>query len=52
MGKPVKQYMVDTNAIRHRANKDKTYKIPSKAAWRNIISEVGNGEAVVFVPAN
>jgi len=45
----LKQYMVDTNAVRYRVNKAESIK-PARRFWSKAMSEVINGESVIFLP--
>lgn len=46
----IKQYAVDTNAVRYKVNKDRKYSRPARRFWDKAIAETKSGEAVIFMP--
>jgi predicted nucleic acid-binding protein len=46
----LKQYMIDTNAVRYYVNPDRQYQKPARRFWRKAREEIQNGEAVLLVP--
>lgn len=46
----VKQYLIDTNVIRYKVNIDANIKKHARFFWKKVITEIQNGEAVIYVP--